>query len=102
MNRICSVASGFLGSLGVALLLTSLLLIPQNLAVAQCAPPRCDGDSCDLTPCITYYTTYGNCPNTCTVGGLQRYCKCVSEPVTCPDCVCLYNSAGMYCDCRTP
>ncbi len=105
MNRIYSVASGILGTLGVTLLLISLLLVPQSRAIAQTltGPKVCGGMSCDLPPCVAYYELNGNCPNRCTkVVGTQFYCKCISDAVNCDDCVCIYNSAGNYCSCLLP
>ncbi len=102
MGRIAAVASWLLGSLGVVLLALSVLLIPQNQALAAWAPPICMGISCNTAACTAYYTLNGNCPGSCKVNGLEYYCKCVSDATNCQDCVCRLGVQGTSCDCGRP
>lgn len=101
MNCINAVGSWFLGSLGLALLVISILLVPQSRALGDpTAVKVCLNGSCDLPDCVTAYPT---CPKTCLQGALQKYCKCSSDPMNCPDCTCVLNPAdGVSCSCLRP
>ncbi len=98
MNRIYAVASWFLGSLGVALLLISILLVPQSRALAGTAAV------CVGIPCNTLFCTaaFPDCPNVCKVGAFQRYCQCLSDAANCADCICKKNPGDQACDCFPP
>jgi hypothetical protein len=97
MNRIYGVASCFLGSLGMALLVVSILLVPQSRALAGTGGAVCAGpNTCDFgTKCLIEYPV---CPNQCRDGGKERWCKCDSSPSSCADCICKLgvNQCGCY------
>jgi hypothetical protein len=103
MSRVCAAASGFLWSLGAALLLISILLVPQSRALAQGgtgADPVCMNGSCDNdSKCFAQQAD--DCPNKCK-DATNVYCKCDLNPATCMDCQCKLNPAEVACSCIKP
>lgn len=106
MSRIHAVASWSLWSLGAALLLISILLVPQTRALGQVttAPKVCEGPgTCNRPECVA---ANGNCPKACQTGSgteTQYFCKCLEDKDNCKDCICVLEPAdGISCDCRIP
>jgi hypothetical protein len=87
MNRINAVASWILGQLGVALLLISIVLVPQNRVLAAGTSGiglNCDTGSCGSAACITWKELHDECPGTCGAAG--ALCQCAAA--NCVDCLC--------------
>lgn len=102
MNRTHRIATLFLGQVGVALLVISVLLVPQSQSLAIKPPPLvCDnaGQQCELTACQTYYPLNVSCPGTCSTDGTQ-YCNCVVDFKNCGGCVCVKNPVQDSCYCH--
>ena len=101
MKRISGFTSWLLGSLGGALLVLSILLVPENRAFGQTtpAPPVCDG----IMTCLTLKCSVlnPNCPDSCT-DGTNDLCKCKLAPDSCKDCICKEGTLGSSCDCLPP
>jgi hypothetical protein len=98
MNRTCEWALR-LGSLGVVLLLISILLVPQSRALAGETGAVCEGDAtCNNNQAC--FILAGDCPNppTCSAGGVT-YCHCVTDAANCKDCKCQRSSVDGQCYC---
>lgn len=97
MVRFHAVASWFLNSLGVALLLLSLMVIPTYPALGQTYGQVCNGESCTTAGCTVYWVKYGECPNSC--GFNDKYCYCTSDANNCGGCTCQKNPVQDACSC---
>src|SRR5689334_21499249 len=99
MHRTCLTASWFFGTLGVLLLVCSLMLVPQSRALADdgtgvgLAPAKCPGKPCDPT-----YNCQGYLPPNCSNGDSD--CQAPVDGVDCSPCHCLKipsDPAGCGC-----
>ncbi len=93
-----------LQSLGVALLLLSIALVPQSRALADTETAVCGGpNNCDyLTDefqniCLTQ----DPCPDKCRepLPSTKIYCKCETAKALCKDCKCKRGHQGSTCGC---
>ncbi len=111
MTRSIDKVAWLLSSLGIALLVCSLVLVPQNLLLADVPLHVCDGNAtCDPGPEKCYYhVTHLRC----TTNGDWMYVppylvlitdQCKTSQANCTDCVCTQHTiAGeppsYYCSC---
>ncbi len=97
MARFQEVASWLLSSLGLALLVCSLVLVPTNTAMGDTPtqPTQCPGNVCDLG-CVAGNACWNlNCP----VGG-QCLCSAASVPpvgVCAMTCECKVGTSDCFC-----
>jgi hypothetical protein len=88
MKRFCAMTEWLCYSLGLALLILSVLLVPQSRLLAQDPNPQpsCNTANCDSNNCCTL--TNGQCP---TKDASGNYC-CQKDPTNC-------NPGSQVCCC---
>jgi hypothetical protein len=96
MKRVCEGISWFLASFGFALLMLSLLLVPQGYVLAQSYGGTCNGDSCDTGAACAIL--YPDCPGANTPANL---CSIGVDPADCGGCKCIYTTLIATCLCRS-
>ena len=99
MARFQEIAGWLLSSLGVALLVCSLVLVPTSAVMGQGhggggghgSGANCPGNVCDVT-CVAGNTCWNqNCPTSCS-------CAALSPPGDCPGtCECKVGILDCYC-----
>ncbi len=100
MSRSYRMTSLFLGQLGVALLLLSIILVPQSRSLAGGGQKTCNGDNdCITISCTNYYTLNSKCPDVCSDDS-ATYCFCATKPNDCGGCICTKNPVQPACSCR--
>jgi hypothetical protein len=99
MRSLCSVAGPLLSGLGVALLICSLLLVPDGRIFGQEGEPWGLDDGCDPTACDSACSSQAayTCTDTGTGGG--TVCTAVAGK-TCSGCGCRANQSNGNCHCR--
>lgn len=102
MNRTNRMATLFLGQVGVALLMISILLVPQSRSLAVGAPPEpCESQTCQLEACPNYWILNASCPDKCSDAD-GTYCNCALDQKNCGGCVFRQNSPYQQCYCNQP